>query len=223
MAAQSKNFISFVALGGLNPQILSVDFLKANGVIPTNDPPFDKLLKPGAAPDKFISVPGLANLIVENIEFLVDGQRFQIRDTKISEWNESKILYIAKKYFQVLPYTPLKLVGVNFNSTITFATSEESENFQELFFPRNSRVARIISKQSIIASSMLRYPYSDSGSRGRIQLTVEQPDAENKRRVVNINYEVDFTDWVTFGNELKKIPEIGKYCDHILKQFLEAI
>jgi hypothetical protein len=70
---------------------------------------------------------------------------------------------------------------------------------------------------------MMRYPYSDSGGRGRIQLTVEQPDAENKRRVVNINYEFDFTDWVTFGNELKKVPEIGKYCDRILKQFLEAI
>jgi type IV secretory pathway component VirB8 len=104
-----------------------------------------------------------------------------------------------------------------------FDTSKEAQNFQELFFPQNSPVARIISKQSISASSMMRYPYSDSGGRGRIQLTVEQPDAENKRRVVNINYEFDFTDWVTFGNELKKVPEIGKYCDRILKQFLEAI
>lgn len=223
MATQSKNFVSFVAIGGLNPQILSVDFLKANSIIPTNDHPFDTLLKQGAAPDKFISVPGLANLIVANIEFLVDGQRFQIRDTKISEWNETKILDIAINYFRVLPYTPLKLVGVNFNSTITFTTPEEAGNFQELFFPRNSQVARIISKQSISVSLMLRYPYSDSISPGRIQLTIEQPDAENKRRVVNINYEFDFTDWVTFETELKKVPEIGKYCDRILKRFLEAI
>jgi hypothetical protein len=223
MANQNKNFISFVALGGLNPQILNIDFLKANSIISINDTPFDKLLKQGAAPDKFISVPGFANLSVANIEFLVDEQRFQIRDTKISEWAETKILDIANKYFQVLPYTPLKLVGVNFNSTITFDTSKEARNFQELFFPRNSPFAQIISKQEINASSMLRYPYSDSGGRGRIQLTIEQPDEENKRRVVNINYEFDFTDWLSFRNELKKVPEIGNYCDHILEQFMKAI
>jgi hypothetical protein len=223
MATQSKNFISFVALGGLNPQILTIDFLKANSIISTNHPPFDKLLKQGAALDKFISVPGLTNIVVANIDFLVDQQRFQIRDTKVSEWGETKILDIANKYFKVLSYTPLKLVGVNFNSTITFATSEEARKFQDLFFPRDNQLAQIISRREINASSMLQYSYPDSKSRGRIQLTIEQPDAENKRRVVNINYEFDFTDWVTFRSELEKVPEIGKYCDHILEQFLEAI
>jgi hypothetical protein len=224
MANQSKNFISFVALGGLNPQILNIDFLKVNSIISINDPPFDKLLKQGAAPDTFISVPGLvANLVVANIEIFVDQQRLQIRDTKVSEWSETKILDIASKYFQVLPYTPLKLVGVNFNSTIMFDTSKEAQDFQELFFPRNSPLAQIISKQGINASSMLRYPYSDSGNHSRIQLTIEQPDTENKRRVVNINYEFDFTGWESFKNELKRVPEIGKYCDHILEQFLKVI
>lgn len=180
-------------------------------------------MKQGTVPDKFISVPGLANLLVANIEFLVDEQRFQIRDTKVSEWAETKILSIADKYFQVLPYTPLKLVGVNFNSTITFATSEEARDFQELFFSRNNQLAQIITIPDISASSMLRYPYPDSKSCGRIQLTIEQPDKENKRRAVNLNYEFDFTDWPTFRSELKKVPEVGKYCDRILEQFLKAI
>jgi hypothetical protein len=223
MANQSKNFISFVALGGLNPQILNIDFLKTNGIISTNDSPFDKLLKQGSTPDKFISLPGLANIVVANIEFLVDQQRFQIRDTKVSEWAETKILDIANRYFKVLSYTPLKLVGVNFNSTIAFDTSEEAGNFQELFFPRDNHIARIISKQGINASSILRYPYSDSGDGGHIQLTIEQPDTENRQRVVNLNYEFNFTDWATFRSELEKVPEIGKYCDHILEQFVKAI
>jgi hypothetical protein len=221
MATQSKNFISFVALGGLNPQILNVDFLKASSIISVNDPPFDKLLKQGVAPDKFISLPGFANLVVANIEFLVDEQRFQLRDTKISEWAETNILDIANKYFQVLPYTPLKLVGVNLNSTITFATSEEAHNCQKLCLPKDSQLARIISNDSISASSVLRYPYSDDG--GRITLTIEQPSRENKKRAVNFNYEFDFTDWSKFRGELGKISEIAAYSDSILDQLLGAI
>ncbi|MCK4819585.1 hypothetical protein KA005_27705 [bacterium] len=45
MASQSKNFISIVALGGQNPQILNVDFLKNNKIIPIDEAPFDQLFK----------------------------------------------------------------------------------------------------------------------------------------------------------------------------------
>ena len=72
---------------------------------------------------------------------------------------------IAIKYFEVLPYTPLKVVGINLNATITFDTSQEAENFQQMFLPENSKVVTIISKDNIAADLVLRYPYSDTGGR----------------------------------------------------------
>jgi len=223
MANQSKNFISIVALGGQNPQILNVDFLKDNKIIPIDEAPFDQLFRQEKPVKKYISLPGLANLVLGNIELVIDEGRFQVRETAISEWIDTKIIDIAKRYFEVLSYTPLKMIGLNFNSTIVFDTPEEAENCQQLCLPKDSKLAKIISRDNIniSASSVLRYPYGDDG--GRIMLTIKQPNKENNRRIVNSNYEFDFTDWTNFGSELNKISEIADYADGIVEQLLKAI
>ncbi len=221
MASHSKNFISFVALGGPNPQILNIDFLKNNKILPLDQEPFVSISAQEKLVKKFVSVPGFTNLILDNIEFLVDESRFQIREKEISEWGDTKILEIAKKYFEILPYTPLKLVGINLNSIITFDSPKEETNFQELFISKNSRILSIIGKGKIAASIVLRYPYSNQG--GRITLTVEQPNKENKKRSINFNYEFDFTSWKELGSELGKISEISGYSDSIIQKMLEAI
>ena len=208
MAGWSKNFISIVALGGQNPQILNVDFLKDNKIIPIDEAPFDQLFRQEKPVKKYISLPGLANLVLGNIELVIDESRFQVRETAISEWVDTKIINIAKKYFEVLPYTPLKMVGLNFNSTIVFNTTEDAESCQQLCLPKDSQLAKIISRDNlnISASLVLRYPYGDDG--GRIMLTIEQPNKENNRRIVNFNYEFDFTDWTNFRSEIDKISQI---------------
>lgn len=221
MAIQSKNFISIVALGGQNPQIINVDFLKDNKIIPIDKAPFDQLFRQEKPAKKIISVPGLANLVLGNIEFVIDEGRFQIRETAISEWVETNIIDIAERYFEVLRFTPLKLVGVNLNSMITFETLEEAGKFQELFLSKDSQLAGIVSKGDITASIVLRYPYS--GQNNRVTLTIEQPNKENKKRIVNFNYEFDFTDWTNFRSELDKISEIADYADSIVDQLLKAI
>jgi hypothetical protein len=221
MANLKKNFLSFVALGGQNPQILNLDFLKTNNIIPVNAPPFDKLLKQEKPLKKFVSVPGIANLVLGNVEFVIDQRMFQIRETELSQWGETKIVDIAKKYFEVLPHTPLKLVGVNFNSTIIFETPEEAANCQKLCLPDGSQFPRIISRDNIIASSVLRYPYQDGG--GRIMLTVEQPNKENTERMININYEFDFTNWSNFNGELAQFSEIADYVESVFAELLKVI
>ena len=102
MASQTKNFISFVALGRPNPQILNIDFLRNNRILPRENEPNNKNSEQEKNVKKFVSVPGYANLVLENIEFIVDEGRFQITERSISEWNETKILQIAKRYFKVL-------------------------------------------------------------------------------------------------------------------------
>jgi len=221
MASQNKNFISFVALGGPNPQILNIDFLRNNKILEFDQEPFASLSVQEKLVKKFLSVPGFANLVLENIEFIVDEGRFQISEKDLSEWTDTRIIEIAKKYFDVLPYTPLKLVGVNLNSTITFESGEEASKFQELFLPKDGRLAQIISMDNITASTVLRYRYPDE--MGRVMLTVDQPNKENKKRTVNFNYEFDFTDWANFRSELDKLPQIAYYADSIVDQLLKGI
>ena len=221
MASQSKNFISLVALGGQNPQILNVDFLKANKMVPSDEPPFNELFQQEKPFTKFISTPVFSNLVLGPIEFIVDEQRFQIRDTSINNWTDTKILYIAQNYYDTLRYTPLKMVGINFNSEITFATSKESMSFQQLFLPESSQVLGIISNSDISANIVLRYRYSDNGA--RVTLTINPPNKANDKRIINFNYEFDFIDWPNFKSELTKMPEIAKYYESILDQLLKAI
>ena len=221
MAEISKNFISLVALGGLNPQILNVDFLKVNKIVPTSEPPFDKLFQQQKPFTKFISTPIVSELLLENIHFIVEEGRFQIRDVAVSEWDKTKVLAIAIKYFEVLPYTPLKTVGLNLNATITFETNQEAQKFQQIFLPEKSKVIGIISKENIVADLVLHYSYSDNGE--RISLSLSQQNNTKIKRILNFNYEFDFIDWTHFGAELNKISQISKYFDSILEQLLKGI
>lgn len=208
--------MSLVALGRPNPQILNIDFLVNNKILP-----FEELPQQGKAVKKFVSVPGFANLVFENIEFIIDEGRFQITERSLSEWTENRILDIAKRYFKVLPYTPLKVVGVNLNSAISFQTSDEAIRLQELILPKDSLLPRIVSADTFTASTVLRYPYGTHGERAT--LTVEQPDKENTKRIVNFNIEFDFTDWEAFVNELDRISDVSNYADSIVEQLLGAI
>jgi hypothetical protein len=222
MATQSKNFVSFVALGGQNPQILSIDFLKANQIIEVEKPPFDELVKQDKPPVKFISVPSFTNLVIGKISFIVDEQRFIIREDGIQEWSETKILDIADKYFRVLPYTPLKVVGINFNSLVTFDTPEEAKRCQELCLGEDSKLAKIVGQDNILTSCVLRYEYGTHGD-GRITLRIEQPNKEGTKRQINFNYEFDFTDWDTFRAKLQKVQDVSDYCDTILDKIMENL
>ena len=221
MAKISKNFVSIVAMGSLNPQILNVDFLKDNKIVPIDKPPFDILFQQDKPFTRFISTPVLSNLVLENIEFIIEQGRFQIRDVAVSEWAKTKVMDITKRYFNVLRYTPLKVIGINFNATISFSGLEEVVNFQKLFLSENAKVTSIISKDNITAGLVLCYPYSDNG--GRITLILERLNKTKDKRVVSFNYEFDFVDWPKFKAELGRITEIADYFDSILSQILESI
>ncbi len=219
MGNVQKNYINLVAIGGQNPQILNLDFLKSNKILPVDEEPFRSILSQAKPQIEFVSVPGFVRLVVGNIEFIVNADRFQIKEAAISKWAETKIVKISEKYFEILRYTPLKIVGFNLNSTIIFDNTEMSQNFQNLFLPQNAPILKIINKGEIAAGVVLRYPYSAGGERFTIAL--EQQGKVDNKRTINFNYEFDFTDWPKFKSELVKVAEIEAYADSIIGQLMK--
>lgn len=220
MASINKNHISLVAIGRQNPQILTVDFLRSEGIIPKDESPFKELFQGEKPFTEFISTPPFTKLAFGPIEFFVDEKRFQVRANGITDWCENAVMSIAEKYYQVLPHTPLQIVGINLNATLTFSSVEEGIGFQSLFLPEDSRILGLIENE-VTASTVLQYPYANND--GRITLTFEKPNKEKTKRGINFNYEFDFTDWDSFRAKLTQFPEIASYWDGMIEKLLEML
>lgn len=221
MAQLKKNFVSMVLLGGPNPQILNVEFLKKNKIIPLDEPPFDRILQQEPPFTRFVSTPPFTNLVLGTIEFTVEINRFQVRDNSVVKWTDTRILDIVKQYFKVLRHTPINVVGINLNSTLSFDTPEEAANLQKLFLAEDSPIIGLVSGEGIVAGTAMSWPYSKGG--GRIKFEIAQPDKAKGARTMNFNYEFGFIGWTEFEAELGNFSEITAYCDDILGQLLKAI
>ena len=221
MANQTKNFISVVALGRQNPQILNVDWLINNGIISEKQPPFDDLFKEGRKLTNFLSTPPFTSLVLGPLEFIVDEQRFQIRDNSVAEWKDTIIFGIVQRYFEVLKHTPLQTVGVNLSYKIEFDNLDEAKKFQFLFLPNGIKIAEVIGTDDINATVDLRYPSPEEGVRAA--LSIGRFNEEENIRIINCNYEFDFTDWANFKEELEKMPTRAISSDSIISDLLKAI
>ena len=111
------NFITLVALGGFNPAIVSPDFL--NTVCELN------LGKPDdqSPPD----IPVIKHLKFQNLKFTVEMNRLQIMETEIEDIAKTRCLSIFNVYYEKLPYTPLKAVGVNINYNLLAEMETKTE------------------------------------------------------------------------------------------------
>jgi len=221
MAEVQKSSVNFVALGRQNPQILNVEWLKVNNIVPSDKEPFRTFFAREKQFDRFVSTPVFSNLLLGPIEFVIDEQRFQVQDKAIDQWPKSLIFQIAQRYFEVLPHTPLRLVGVNLAAKILFASPDEDRKFQGLFLPNNAKLLEITETREGNASVVLRYPFP--GAKARAALTINQRAKENYERLINFNYEVDCSDIETLKSTVSVLPDVGAYYDSILRKLKEAL
>ncbi|MEA3447995.1 MAG: hypothetical protein U9Q98_06035 [Bacteroidota bacterium] len=111
------NFITLVALGSFNPAIVSPDFL--NTVCELNlGKPYDQ-----SPPD----IPVIRHLQFQNLKFTVEMNRLQIMETGIEDIAKTRGLSIFNVYYEKLPYTPLKAVGVNINCDLIAEMETKTE------------------------------------------------------------------------------------------------
>ena len=111
------NFITLVALGSFNPAIVSPNFL--NTVCELNlGEPVDQ-----SPPD----IPVIRHLQFQNLKVTVEMNRLQIMETVIENITKTRVLSIFNIYYEKLPYTPLKAVGVNINCDLLAEMETKTE------------------------------------------------------------------------------------------------
>jgi len=115
----NNNYISVVALGSFNPAILTPDFLK--------DKINFKLEK-----EKYNHLPNIvSNIQSGNYSFLMELNRFQIKESNLQDFKQNKIIDLICEYFKVLEYTPLAKVGLNFN--LSFCPEDELKFINKIY------------------------------------------------------------------------------------------
>lgn len=209
-----KSVVNLTVVGRPNPQILTVDFLRGNKIIPKDEKPFKKLLRQETPFTEFISTPVMAKLAFDHVEIIADQARILFVDRKVVDWARTPIASIGRKYFAVLKHTPVRLVGFNLTAILTTDDAAALQTLQEICLPKNSRILDIIGQDSVSADAVLRYPYS--ADEGRITLSIRRTGKDKDECNINLNHEVDFTDWKAFDSYLERLNAIGHYFDSIL-------
>lgn len=102
----TRNYSSVVTVGGFNPSIFTRDFLINECKI-----------KLGASGEARVT-PVLSDIKSGNTEFLMELNRFQILVRNVSDFRNQFPLETMLCYLEVLKYTPLSLLGINFNYTL---------------------------------------------------------------------------------------------------------
>ena len=102
-----NNFVSIVTLGHFNPAILNKDFLEENNILKFEKDP------------KITLTPIVCTVDYKNLKIIVDLERFQIVENNILNFESNLILDFVYSYLDVLKYTPINTMGINFNFIIT--------------------------------------------------------------------------------------------------------
>lgn len=101
------NYKSIIAIGGFNPTILTPDFLSEYCSFKSDHTP--------SGQTTFVAT----EVIYGNIKFQMELNRFQILLENIQDFKEKYPIEIMLAYLNVLKYTPLSLIGINFNYSLS--------------------------------------------------------------------------------------------------------
>jgi len=115
------NFVSLIALGYFNPAIVTQDFLNTTCGL--------NLGEPTDQSPPFIPVSRLFNFNNLSIDLTTD--RLQIREIIDRDINQTRVLDIFRSLYNILPYTPINILGININGTISFEESDDSDGIMD--------------------------------------------------------------------------------------------
>ncbi len=110
-------FVSTVVIGRFNPSILTAEFLKNECGIEIGE---GKTVTPGQVP-----IAREIHFREKGTQFLADLERFQVRESEISDIAEARSPEFVRIYLERLPYTPIVACGVNFAYVIRLEEADK--------------------------------------------------------------------------------------------------
>lgn len=183
MANANGNFFSIIAVGAFNPLILSKDFIeKECGYVFAADPEVN-------ATPVFTTIKGVG------IELTIELERFQIMTKSFEIDTMQSLLDLMLRYLEILAYTPLRAIGINFNYSVydinTQRINDEFDRKLVEYFGIGHGDLELLST----------IHYDKSGARtlreGEIRCIYNDPilmrfkfNRFNGNMIVNLNYEV---------------------------------
>lgn len=117
----SYNHVSVVAIGNFNPAIASLDFLNKTCKLSLGDPTSHSPLE----------IPVHRHFQFQNLQFTVSIGRLDILEIGIEDIAQTKTLEIFDTYYKKLPYTPLRVVGININCELIVKSSDKADILQK--------------------------------------------------------------------------------------------
>lgn len=178
-----NNFISIVTLGHFNPAILNKDFLEENNILKFEEDP------------KITLTPIVCTVDYKNLKIIVDLERFQVVENNIQDFESNLILNFVYNYLDVLKYTPINIMGINFNFIINVGdlnkiyNSEICKKINGLFKAKSCifSVTKLIENDvETIKRINFSFDLLDSKS---LNILIE--NIEKNSSVVNFNFEIN--------------------------------
>jgi len=133
------NTVNIVVLASnYNPSIVSKDWLYQRGIFT------EKV-------DNFMHTPILAVIENQNFGLVVDEQRLQITIKRITQDNLTNANDIVSRFTDILPETPYKGIGFNYQ----YAIKEEICNLDSIFSPKRSKLRATFSQDYELGSMIV--------------------------------------------------------------------
>jgi len=99
-----NNFISIIFLGNFNPSILTRDFLENNSIVHFKE-----------EPNNIKATAISSNIEYKDVRIMMDLKLFGVFEKNIEDFSRNMIMGIAYDTIDLLAYTPIKTIGINFN------------------------------------------------------------------------------------------------------------
>jgi len=196
-----NNYVSIVVLGNFNPSILTPNFM-----INYCDFPKGIELKRG---DTTVVV---SSLDYGDIAFIAELERFQAIERNIEDTRNIRILKYLINYFEILKYTPINILGVNFNTTIekvkqaVFNTLDKSDKIKDFFDIEELNYSKTINL-GVASTTNLSWKLTYNTADGYKTRTVI--NLKNNNLIINKNFEIK----VNRGENIRDIIILKEYSD----------
>jgi hypothetical protein len=156
----------------------------------------------------FLHTPVFALAENDNFNITVDEGRFQVIAKKVTSENLSAIYTIAEKFVNVLPETPYKAIGINYQ----YAIPSDKYSLETILSPDHTKISKLLSSEYEIGAT-LRFGYG----KFIVTLTIQPSSSKQTQYSMNFNFHSDIADIDELRNRLTLQMEIIEKADIIIR------